>query len=782
MPVNIGPKIGIDGEAEFRKNLNSIAQQIKTLGTEMKAVTSAFDANDKSQENLAAQAEVLNKQISLQEDRLSEISKALEYAKNNYDENSNEVQRWTQAMNNATTDLNKMRSRLSDIESEMSDTGDAADDMADGFDDAGDAAGKADSKISTVSIAIGNLAANAISAAVSGLKDLASAFLNLDETTEEYRIAQGRVNTAFEAAGYSTEAASTAYTEFYKILGETDTAAEASQLLAQLTESEQDLTEWTRIAAGVSGTFGDSLPIEGLIEAANETAKVGEVTGVLADALNWVGISEDEFNESLAECSDESERNQKIMETLAGAYDDASDAFYENNDALIQNRENQAKLDESLAILGDSVQRLKNRLLTEFIPGISDVAVAFSDLISGVEGADQEFSNAISDLVTEAVNKLPEFLDFGVQIITSVASGIIGSVPTLVASVPDIINSLLTALVELLPEILNMGTEMLNQLTTGIETGLPNMLARIPEIIVQFLTYITSQLPSILQAGTDVLNSLVTGIIEAIPMMVQSLPQIITAFVNYISVSLPTIIECGGEILINLVSGIIGALPQLIEAVPQIVEAIIEGIVALASNIVEIGKNIDEWIIEGLTSTIGEYFGIGEDIIRGIYNGIKSAASSILMPGLVSTANTIVNTVKRQLGIASPSKVFADIGEDMALGLEKGWDNEYGRIEKNISSGLDYGISVYGNARVVTDEDANALRQLYANASTASKLSSTINNAAAGVVNGLSTMGTGGGYPSTIVLQLENGVEIARWLLPDLRSVMRSNPEVVSGV
>lgn len=157
----------------------------------------------------------------------------------------------------------------------------------------------------------------AAGAAVGGL-------LALESSTEEYRVAMGKLNTAFEAAGYGAETAQQAYNAFYGILGDTDTATEASQLLAKLADSAEDVSTWTDIAAGVAGTFGDSLPIEGLIEASNETAKVGQVTGVLADALNWAGISEDDFNEKLAECSSESDRNQLIMETLAGTYDEAS--------------------------------------------------------------------------------------------------------------------------------------------------------------------------------------------------------------------------------------------------------------------------------------------------------------------------------------------------------------------------------------------------------------------------------------------------------------------------
>ena len=193
-----------------------------------------------------------------------------------------------------------------------------------------------------------------------------AAFLAMDNATEEYRIAQGKLNTAYEAAGYSAETAATAYNEFYQILGDTDTATEASQLLSKLVQNEQDVTKWTRVAAGVSDTFGDSLPIEGLIEATNETAKVGKVTGVLADALNWVGISEDKMNERLERTSSEAERNRILLETLTGSYDDAADAFYRNNEQLVQARKNQAALSAMTAKLGNASAIAKNSLMRLF--------------------------------------------------------------------------------------------------------------------------------------------------------------------------------------------------------------------------------------------------------------------------------------------------------------------------------------------------------------------------------------------------------------------------------
>ena len=154
-------------------------------------------------------------------------------------------------------------------------------------------------------IALGNLVADGIRTAIDGLKNLVSEIWNLDDATEDFRVAQGRVDTAFANAGYSAEDAEKAYSEFYKIIGDTDTAAEASQLLAQLAEDHEDLAQWIEISAGVAGTFGDSLPINSLIEAANETARTGAVTGVFEDALNWAAQEGQMFGVAMRESSAE---------------------------------------------------------------------------------------------------------------------------------------------------------------------------------------------------------------------------------------------------------------------------------------------------------------------------------------------------------------------------------------------------------------------------------------------------------------------------------------------
>lgn len=210
--------------------------------------------------------------------------------------------------------------------------------------------------------ALTDFANKSVKVAGAAVAGLAAGFVALDGATEEYRVAQGKLNAGFQAAGFSADVARKSYRNFYAILGDTDTATEASQLLANMAKNEEEVTKWTRIAAGVHGTFGDSLPIEGLVESANETARTGKVTGVFADALNWVGIMEDDFNAKLEQTTDVSKRNQLIMDTLSKTYDKAADSFYANNQQVVNARRNHATLDEMLAKVGDTSSKLKNQL------------------------------------------------------------------------------------------------------------------------------------------------------------------------------------------------------------------------------------------------------------------------------------------------------------------------------------------------------------------------------------------------------------------------------------
>ena len=224
-----------------------------------------------------------------------------------------------------------------------------------------------------------------------GVAAATAALVSSVEATQEYRTAMGKLTTAFETHGHSAQVATATYEELQSVLGETDRSVEAANHLAVLTDNEEDLQKWTKICTGVFATFGDSLPIEGLTEAANETAKVGQVTGPLADALNWAGISEDNFNESLAACTDEQDRQRLIMETLTDVYSDAADKYKEVNKDVIESN----KVTERMNKLWAQVGKKAAPIVNTFKKGIVELGESFVDMISDADI--ENFQDTIED-------------------------------------------------------------------------------------------------------------------------------------------------------------------------------------------------------------------------------------------------------------------------------------------------------------------------------------------------------------------------------------------------
>ena len=299
--------------------------------------------------------------------------------------------------------------------------------------------------------------------AAAGTAGIVGALAALDGATEEYRIAMGKLNAGFQTAGFSADTARKSYRNFYAILGDKDTATEASQLLANMVKSEEGVAKWARIAAGAHGTFGDSLPIEGLVESSNETARTGQITGVLADAINWAtaenehfGVAlkantaaneewnkavkaatsaEDYFNLALQDCSSEAERQKLITDTLAKTYDKAADSFYEQNKQVIDARRNQATLDETIAGLGDTSAKAKNKLW-ELAGAASDGSVRAGSMldwiqtkaegfVSWVDGLDLSgLQEQVDDKFGDAVKKAGEIVDWCREHVTELKVGV----------------------------------------------------------------------------------------------------------------------------------------------------------------------------------------------------------------------------------------------------------------------------------------------------------------------------------------------------------------------
>lgn len=244
-------------------------------------------------------------------------------------------------------------------------------------------AGKLVIKLGLAAAAIG-----AVAAAIAGAK--------IANDTKQYREEQSKLTTAFQAAGASAEQASQTYNNLFRFLGDSGKAVEAANHLAKLTTNTQALAEWTTIAQGVYATFGDSLPIEGLTEAANESIRVGKVTGTLADALNWAGVSEDAFNAQLERTTSLEEREVLLRSTLNGLYQNAAQIYEINNRRIIEQNEAQARLNATMAAIGQQTQvvvtswiNLKNVVLTALAPAIVYLSAVFSVLIDKIAAAIQ---------------------------------------------------------------------------------------------------------------------------------------------------------------------------------------------------------------------------------------------------------------------------------------------------------------------------------------------------------------------------------------------------------
>ena len=216
---------------------------------------------------------------------------------------------------------------------------------------------------------------------------LGGAFVTAIEATREYRTSMGQLETAYTTAGHSAESAKNTYSDLNAILGDSGQATEAAQMLANLTDSEQELDEWTHILTGVYSEFGEALPVEGLAEAALHTAKVGEVQSSMADALEWSGRSVDDFNKQLAKCSTEQERQELITKTMNELYGEQATKYKEvNKDVIAAEKANQ-KLTDAFAQIGavgepilTAIKEKVAEMVTIAVPHIQSFIDKFKDL------------------------------------------------------------------------------------------------------------------------------------------------------------------------------------------------------------------------------------------------------------------------------------------------------------------------------------------------------------------------------------------------------------------
>ena len=421
----IGLELTIKNEAEFRKQIKAVNNNLAAMKSEMAKVSAEFDGQANSAEALRRKQAILQQQYDQQKEKVRSLAQMLESAKKEYDENSDIVLKYQKQLNYATIDLIKFDRELKNTDKYLDEAAQSADGTASSIDEFGKAVKDAGDEgsdgmgqlkeifgqlgeavkggdINGVVAALGSMKGLLVGgAAVAGAKALADGIINITESTKEYRTILGTLEVSSKQAGYTQEQTTEIYKKFQAVLGDTQKAATATANLQALRLSQEDLTVLMEQAIGAWATYGDSIPIDSLSESINETVQVGKVTGVFADALNWAGTSEDEFNERLAACADTTERANLVLTQLSEQGLQATgQAWVENNQDIIAANSAQETMNESLARLGEALQPASNFLI-EFgsvyvdwaataVSAISSVIEKIGDLLKSHEQLQQE--------------------------------------------------------------------------------------------------------------------------------------------------------------------------------------------------------------------------------------------------------------------------------------------------------------------------------------------------------------------------------------------------------
>lgn len=346
--TRLGANFAID-TTNLKAGLAQANRIIRESESQFRAAAAGCDDWTQSEEGLTARIQSLNSITDVQRKKVNAlqseydrlISQGLDPASKEATELRTRINNETDALRKNEAELKKQKKALEDLTDKSKKAEEALKEMS------VEGAGK---------IAVGGIAAlgGACVAAIGSL-------LNLAESTKQFRSEMAKLDSAFESAGLGAELAAKSYDAMYSVLGDAGKATEASMLIAQIAKDEQDLDKWNRILTGTFAQFGDSIPTEGLAEGIQATASMGEVQGVLADALEWQGVNLDEFNERLGTLQTEEERAALIQETLTDLYGESADAYRANNAELIAANEATNALEKKQAELGESIQPITTR-------------------------------------------------------------------------------------------------------------------------------------------------------------------------------------------------------------------------------------------------------------------------------------------------------------------------------------------------------------------------------------------------------------------------------------
>lgn len=502
---DVGLNIGVEGDADFQKQLSLITQQSKELAAEMKAVTSAFDKNDNSEKKAAATAEVLTKQIDVQQQKIGLLRSKLSDQEKELDKIAQEYQKVSKEqgedsaaakklandyavqakrVSETKTQINNAETALNGMKRQMQQTGDVVEETSDDLKEGGQSASVFGEMFKA------NVASQAL---ISGAKALASAVK---------QVVQEIVNTVKETARWADELATlsvqTGLTtdqlqEFEYMSGLIDVDVET------ITGSLRKLTNNMQTAASGTGSAYEAFEALG-VSVTNADGSLRDNYDVFLDTIDALG-----------QMQNQTERDAYAMDIFGRSATDLNSLIASGSSAIAEYAAEAHEMgyvldSESVAGLAatqDALDRLhnsftgfKNSMVAEIAPGITTAIESVTSFLSGNTSL-EEFLDGITEKTQEIADKMPQM-----------------------------IQDITTKITENLPQIVEAGINILSSLLIGIIQALPTLIGKIPEIIFKVAEGLLASLPKIFEVGEQLLLNLILGIISYFATMQQKLDEI----------------------------------------------------------------------------------------------------------------------------------------------------------------------------------------------------------------------------------------------------------------
>lgn len=656
--------------SELKKSMQEARRSVAVANSEFQAVSSTMDDWTKSSDGLRAKLNQLGSNLNDQKKILSNYEKQLELTMEQYpnggkavDDLIIKINKQKAVVNNTQRQIDSYTQSLEEVVEAEKEAAKSGKSVTEVLEDMGDKAEETSDGFTTFKGAIASFAGNMLTGLVSAVGEGISAIVGLADETREYRTELGKLETAFTTAGFTTETATNTYKDFYAVLGDEGQAVEAVNHLSQLAESEEDLAKWTTIATGVYGTFGDSLPIENLTEAANETAKTGQITGGLADALNWAGVSEAEFQASLDACTTEQERQALITDTLNGLYSEAADTYKEVNGDIMDAQRAQSELADATANLGavaepvmTTFKTMGAAFLNELLPSVTELGGGFTDLMNGVEGADQRIGASIGDLVNVVLGKvtelLPQVLSVGLSLVTTLITGILNALPQLATTAIEMVGTILEALATALPQIALAIVDAVPKIIDALMGMLPTLIDSVINFLLTIVDAIPTVVTAIVNALPQVITSIVNGLLQGATALLEGAITLLMAIVDAIPEIITALVTALPQIITTLITTLLNAIPLLLDSAIQLLMAIIDAIPTIIVSLVQALPTLITSIIGALLNAIPLLLETAITLLMAIVEAIPTIIVELVkaVPEIVTAIITALFELVPQLG------------------------------------------------------------------------------------------------------------------------------------